>query len=94
MSKKIAIQSGLENIKEKLIDLGYEVFDINERKSVEAIVYMADGYSIPYENQLINMAEGEEMVGGRGAILINATGKTIDDIDYIINNRVYSPLFK
>lgn len=94
MSKKIAVQKDLYNIKTQLFDLGYEVSDIEENESVEAIVYIADGYNIPYNNQMINMADGEEMVENPGAILINASGKTVEDINNIITHRKYSSLFE
>ncbi|RKD31672.1 YkuS family protein [Thermohalobacter berrensis] len=92
MSKKIAVQGHLNEIKENLIRRGYEVFDINENRDVEAIIYMSDGHEIPYYGQVTNMDQGEDMTG-KGAILINANGKSIEEIEYIINNRIYSPLF-
>lgn len=94
MHKRIAVQSGLDNIKSGLDGLGYEVVDINDSNSVEAVVYMADGYNINYHNQLVSMNEGEDISGNKGVMLINATGKTVEQIDYIINNRIYSPLFE
>lgn len=92
MHKKLAIQQGLDNIKEGLINRGYDVYDLDENQEVEAIIYMADGYNIPYENQMVSL-RGED-IGGKSAILVNATGKTIDEIDNIIKNKVYSPLFE
>ncbi|WP_425448763.1 YkuS family protein [Dethiothermospora halolimnae] len=92
MHKKLAIQQGLDNIKEGLINRGYDVYDLDENQEVEAIIYMADGYNIPYENQMVSLRR--EDIGGKSAILVNATGKTIDEIDNIIKNKVYSPLFE
>lgn len=94
MPKKIAVQSGLDKIKNELGGLGYEVVDINDSNSVDAVVYMADGYNINYHNQIVNMNEGEDISDNKGVVLINATGKTVEQIDYIINNRIYSPLFE
>lgn len=94
MSKRIAVQSGLDNIKNELGGLGYEVVDINNSNRVDAVVYMADGYDINYHNDIVNMNEGEDIADNKGVVLINATGKTIEQIDYIINNRIYSPLFE
>lgn len=94
MPKKIAIQKGLENIKGRLESLGYEIVNINSGESADAIIYMADGHDISYYNQMINMDTGEDMSTNNGTLLINATGKTIEEIDYMINNRLYSPLFE
>ncbi|WP_069650885.1 YkuS family protein [Caloranaerobacter ferrireducens] len=94
MAKKIAIQKGLDDLKNSLKSKGYEVYDINENKEVEAIIYMADGYSIPYMDRFISMDAGFEIDRNKEVLLINATGKTLEEIEYIINNRLYSPLFE
>lgn len=93
MKKRIVVQEGLDNIRNELNGFGYEVVDINENKNIEAIVYMADGYDIEYHNNLVNMNSGINMTNNKGTILINATGKTSEEIDKIIKNRIYSPLF-
>lgn len=94
MTKRVAVQRGLNEIKNELINQGYEVFDIEEGQNVDAVVYMADGYNIPNYNQFINMNAGADMGGDKGIILINAKGKGIEDIRYAIENRVYSKLFE
>ncbi|MTI48636.1 YkuS family protein [Sporosalibacterium faouarense] len=94
MSKKIAVQKELYSLRSQLSSIGYDISDIEDNENVEAIIYMTDGYDIPYENQMISMADGEDMDNHQAAILINATGKTVDDIDNIISNRIYSPLFE
>ncbi|KPU26751.1 hypothetical protein TR13x_08765 [Caloranaerobacter sp. TR13] len=94
MMKKIAIQKGLDDLKNNLKSRGYEVYDINENKEVEAIIYMADGYSIPYIDSFISMDTGFEINRNKDVLLINATGKTLEEIEYIINNKLYSPLFE
>ncbi len=93
MKKKIVVQEGLNDLRNSLNSLGYEVVDINENNNVEAIVYMADGYDIQYHNNLVNMNSGVDMTNNRGTILINATGKTVEEIDKVIKSRIYSPLF-
>ena len=94
MMKKVAVQKELTDIKYELSNLGYDVSDIEEGENVEAIVYLADGYNIPYDNQMVNMTEGDSMDNNQSAILINATGKSSYDINNIIKNRIYSPLFE
>ncbi|SDY87856.1 Uncharacterised protein family (UPF0180) [Proteiniborus ethanoligenes] len=92
MGKKIAVQKGLSHIRKDLSKLGYEIVNINEGKAVEAVIYMADGYDIGYHSNLVSMNSGADM--NKGIILINAAGKTADEIDRIISNRIYSPLFE
>lgn len=89
MSKKVAVQGNLKEIKEELRKLGYQVNDIEQSQNPDAIVYMSTGEHIPYKD----MTSGLEMDNANGAILINAEGKSIDDIQRIINSRIYSPLF-
>lgn len=96
MKKKVVVQEGLNYIKNELNNLGYEVVDIkdvNDGQNIDAIVYMADGHDIEYHNVLTNMNSGIDMEGNMGTILINAKGKTTKEIDSIIKNRIYSPLF-
>ncbi len=93
MKKKIVVQEGLNDLRNSLNNLGYEVVDINENNNVEAIVYMADGYDIQYHDNLVNMDSGVDMTNSRGTILINATGKTAEEIDKVIKSRIYSHLF-
>lgn len=91
MKKKIAIQEGLEEIKRGLISLGYEIGNIND-EDLSAILYKADGYDINYHNRITNMVN-DNTEDKQGTLLINVTGKTLDEVDYIVNHRTYSPLF-
>ncbi|SCG84506.1 hypothetical protein DW1_2956 [Proteiniborus sp. DW1] len=93
MRKKIIVQDGLHNLRDSLSSLGYEVVDLNNSSDIEAIVYMADGYDIEYHNNLANMNSGIDISSNSGTILINAAGKTTEEIDNIIKNKLYSPLF-
>lgn len=92
MKKRIVVQEDLYSIKNNLNNLGYEIVDINNN-DVEAIIYMADGYNIEYHNNLANMNSGIDIANNKGAVLINATGKTTEEIDNIIKKKIYSPLF-
>lgn len=84
--KRVAIQQGLEEIKRGLKNRGYEVVDYNDRGHIDAIVYRSIDSSI--EN--VNDSENGNI---HGAILINATDKTIDEIEHIIETRRYGNLF-
>lgn len=90
MRKNILVQSELEDIKSGLNELGYSVVDMNSGTSVDAIVYMADGNDVGYHEKIMDV--GANMLSSSGAVLINATGKTVEDVDNMISNKVYSPL--
>ncbi|MFA5523824.1 MAG: YkuS family protein [Tissierellales bacterium] len=93
MEKKIIVQKGLNDLKNSLGNLGYEVVDINDSSTAQAIIYMADGYDIEYHNNLASMNIGVDISNNMGTILINAAGKTTEEIDNIIKKKIYSPLF-
>lgn len=84
--KRIAVQHGLEGIKKELQNRGYEVVGYEDRGHIDAIVYKSIDSSIESVN---NSADGNIY----GAILINATDKTIDEIEHIIEARRYGGLF-
>ena len=90
MKKNVLVQNDLNSIKSGLNNLGYNLVDMTERENVDAIVYMADGYDVEYYNQIMDV--GQSISSGKGIMLINATGKTVEDIDKIISNKTYSPL--
>ncbi|MTI68514.1 MAG: hypothetical protein FH753_18190 [Firmicutes bacterium] len=87
MKKIIGIQQGLDDIKKGLISLGYNVIDLDENDYMDVLVYKANGEDVSYSNMTNNL-------NSKGILLINATDKSIEDIDYMIKKRVYSPLFQ
>lgn len=90
----IAIQRGLENIKQELVSRGYEVFYIGENRVADAVLYKeVDTYPY-YEVNNIPSAAASSAVGNiaYGALLVNVTNKTMDEIIRILDKRVYSPL--
>ncbi len=84
--KKVAVQGSLEEIRQQLSMKGYEVVDFEDRGIVDAIVYIDDYTGIRNMNN-----EGD--VESHGAVLINASKKSIDQIIYIIEARRYEGLF-
>lgn len=92
MTKKIAVQDGLNDIKKELKKIGYTIVDMDSHEA-EAIVYLKTDETIPYISSSINMNTKFDFERQSGAILINAEGRTIEDIDKIIKNRIYTPLF-
>lgn len=93
MTKKIAVQNGLDDIKKDLENLGYTIVDMDS-SDAEAIVYMrTEGEEIPYISSSVNMNTRFDIENQSSAILINAEGRSIEDIDEIIKKRRYTPLF-
>ncbi|HZK57738.1 MAG TPA: YkuS family protein [Clostridia bacterium] len=84
--KRIAVQYGLEEIKEGLKNRGYEVVGYEDRGHIDAIVYRSMDSSIENVN---NSKDGNIY----GAILVNATDKTVEEIEHIIETRRYGNLF-
>lgn len=92
--KKIVVQEGLNDIKKGLEQLGYDVMDMKEGNNADTVIYMADGHDISYYGNLSDMGFQDTMSNDSGTLLINAKGKTIEEIRYIIDKKVYSPLFE
>ena len=90
----VAVQNCLDDIKNTLVEKGYQVVDIERYKyPIDALVYLGDssGFShIPSYNM-------PEMVTGKranyGIFMIDATGRSMDEIEYMLKSRYYSPLF-
>jgi len=97
--KTIAIQDGLETLKEKLTSLGYEVVSSEEINfPVDAYIYYEqnDNQSLLMVNQRLNnifSSVSPNMQPNYGTLLINAKDKTVEEIQQILTNRTYSPLF-
>ncbi|MHB1394475.1 MAG: YkuS family protein [Clostridia bacterium] len=90
----IAIQRGLDNIKEELESRGNEVFYIGESRVAEAVLYKEVDTHPYYEVNNIPSAASASMNGNvsYGALLVNVTNKSMEDIIRILDKRVYSPL--
>lgn len=90
----IAIQKGLENIKYELESRGYEVFYIGESRIADAVLYKETDTYPYYEVNNIPSAASASINGNMsyGALLVNITNKSMEDIIRILEKRVYSPL--
>lgn len=99
--KTIAVQRGLSEIKAKLEHMGHHVVYHDEVQSpVDAYIYAEDNdyahQSLYTANQVLTNVFSSVGVGLNhdiGTLLINAQNKTIDEINFILGSRVYSPLF-
>ncbi|MFZ5353912.1 MAG: YkuS family protein [Bacillota bacterium] len=92
---RIAIQKGLDNLMNELKNQGYDVFVIGENKMADAVLYKeADTYPYYEVNNIPSAASstyGDNI--NYGALLVNVTNKSINEIIEILNRRTYSPLF-
>lgn len=90
----IAIQKGLENIKNELENRGNEVFYIGENRVADAVLYKEIDTHPYYEVNNVPSAASAAINGNMtfGALLVNVTNKSVDEIIRILEKRVYSPL--
>lgn len=81
----ICVSSELENIKQELIDRGYNVI-CNANIPCDAIICNLKN------GGLLNLnVQGN--VKREGTLIIDSGSKNIEEIEYILNNRIYSSLF-
>lgn len=90
----VAVQKGLDEIKEGLAAKGYEVVDIETYNyPIDAIVYEGNSFQISYisRNNMPATVNGQRV--SYGVLMINSLGKTVDEIDEMLRMRCYSHLF-
>lgn len=90
----IAIQRGLESLREELERRGYEVFYIGENRVADAVLYKElDAYPY-YEASGLQSAASASSGGNTafGSLLVNVRNKSMEDIFRILEKRLYSPL--
>lgn len=83
---KISIEDQLTHLKKGLIDSGYEVYNFSESISSDVYIYSESNTGLHNLNNLINPV-------GEGSLLIDGDGKNLNEIQYILSHRLYSPLF-
>lgn len=85
----VAVESTLTKLKTSLANMGYCVVEYETYQlPVDAIVYESIYLKPCSDFNFINSNEFQN-----GILMICAKNKTADDIDYILRNRTYSPLF-
>ncbi len=94
--KVVAIEKELAHLKGILDSRGYKtVFPEDTNDPVYAFIYYEDSFNIDSMN--MNSYSNNVMISsseyGPGTLLINANGKSPDDIISILERRIYSPLF-
>lgn len=90
----IAVQQGLDSVKDQLANRGYKVVELETYKNaVDVIIYQTNLSHISYFPHDNFLGEKEGMRSSYGALIVNSTGKGIDEIEFILKTRCYSSLF-
>lgn len=80
----ICISEDLEYIKDELINRGYNV--VTSNVPCDVIICNLKNGGLMNLNVQINFKR-------EGTLIIDSGSKSIDEIEYILNNRVYSSIF-
>jgi hypothetical protein len=93
MSWVIALEEGLEDIREYLQNKGFQVVDWgNQSLIVDAVVYRGRSLAKIQTEQIMSAADPIYDYKGNnsfGVLLVNAQNKTPQEVYEIIKNRVY-----
>lgn len=91
----IAIQRGLEDLKGVLEKHGHTVFYIGENQIADAVLYNEMDTYPYYEVNNVPSATSSTADGniGYGALLLNVSNKSEDEILRVLERRLYSPIF-
>lgn len=88
MKKTIAANNISGYIIENLEQRGYRIVDSTYEGYVDVILYDSDNSSLSYLNVFDNVIDMNY-----GAFLVDVKGKTVDQIESMIDNRRYTELF-
>ncbi len=82
----VAVQKGLENLAAALRTYGFDIVEYeNYPYSIDALVYTKAG-------TLQSMSVSYDAYEPHGVFMVNAYGKSADDIAAILSRRTYTPL--
>lgn len=91
----IAVQQGLDSLKEGLKAKGYEVVDLEGYTyPIDAMIYQGNSFQISHishNNMPLELRADRRT--NYGVFMINATGRSLDEIVDMLKTRYYSPLF-
>ena len=82
---KIFISNDLKYIEEELKNRGYDI--TNEKSNI-----LCDAIICNLKNEGLTTLNINGSIKREGTLIIDSGSKTIDEIEYILNNRVYSNL--
>ncbi|MBC2582222.1 YkuS family protein [Clostridium sp. DJ247] len=83
---KIFVSNDLSYIKEELEKRGYDILNENNNTLCDAII-------CNLKNGGLSNLSMNNSIRREGTLIIDCGSKTIDEIEYILSNRVYSNLF-
>ncbi|AYD41370.1 hypothetical protein D4Z93_13050 [Clostridium fermenticellae] len=83
---KVYVSDDLEYVKQKLLKKGYTVVKDNESSTVDAII-------CNLKSGALSKLSFDNNIKKEGALIIDCGNKSIDDIEYILNNRAYNNLY-
>lgn len=93
----IAVEHGLEQISNMLRQLGYTIVSCPDYGGVvDAFIYkenIADHLEDEPKLSQVNSIDNYNSINPHGVLIINANNKSIKQIEEILKNRIYSPLF-
>lgn len=82
----IAIENGLDDIKNYLLQRGYNIVNLNY-SHIDAIIYLRN---ITLSQNISSSLSAHDK---NGILMINSYKKTNTEIERILSSRLYSPLF-
>lgn len=90
----VAIEKDLLYLKDELKKRGFDVVDLEYYNyPIDAIIYEGNSYQISHVSRN-NMPEASMSTRSNyGVFIINALGKSVDEIQDMLEHRSYSPLF-
>ena len=84
----IAVTKGMGVVERGLRELGYDVVTYGEYNyPIDVIIYSGN------ESTQLYYATSNVAGSARGTLLINASNKSVDEINKTLQSRLYSPLF-
>jgi hypothetical protein len=82
---KVYVSNDLHSVKEQLEERGYSVINENSNILCDAIICNLKNGGLTSLNMSNNIRR-------EGTLIIDSGSKTVDEIEYILNNRIYSNL--
>ena len=82
---KICISDELKYVKNELEKRGYEIISWNSKENCDALICNLKNVGL---NNMIH----ENNIKKEGMLIIDIGSKSIDEIEYILNNRLYTSI--
>jgi broad-specificity NMP kinase len=83
---KICISDELKNVRAELKKRGYEIVSVNSNIECDAMI-------CDLKNGGLQNINCENNIKKDGILIIDIGSKSIDEIEYILKNRIYTSLF-